>query len=126
LEVHFQCFESALQRKSHLCVPFLGITQPHIHVSVSNLYIPRIGPHIWLKQNKQSNLGNIEISHRYMSVLKELGDRILFFCFGNKVAAQFHFWEYINGNHTFILDSHRPFICSADSLISNPDPDPLT
>jgi hypothetical protein len=25
---------------------------------------------------------------------------------------QFHFWEYINGNQTFILDSHRPFICS--------------
>ncbi len=26
---------------------------------------------------------------------------------------QFHFWEYINGNQTFILDYHRPFICSA-------------
>jgi hypothetical protein len=25
---------------------------------------------------------------------------------------QFHFWEYINGNQTFILDSHRPFLCS--------------
>jgi hypothetical protein len=23
-----------------------------------------------------------------------------------------HFWEYINGNQTFILNSHRPFICS--------------
>ena len=23
-----------------------------------------------------------------------------------------YFWEYINGNQTFILDSHRPFICS--------------
>jgi hypothetical protein len=23
-----------------------------------------------------------------------------------------HFWEYINGNQIFILDSHRPFICS--------------
>ncbi len=23
----------------------------HIHVSVSDLYIPRIGPHIFLKQN---------------------------------------------------------------------------
>jgi hypothetical protein len=39
-------------------------------------------------------------------------------------ASQFHFWEYINGNQTFILDSHRPFICNADSLISNPDPNP--
>jgi hypothetical protein len=27
-------------------------------------------------------------------------------------AAQFHFWEYINGNQTFILDSQWPFICS--------------
>jgi hypothetical protein len=25
---------------------------------------------------------------------------------------QFHFWEYINWNQTFILDSHRPFIYS--------------
>jgi hypothetical protein len=25
----------------------------------------------------------------------------------------FHFWEYISGNQTFILDSHQPFICSA-------------
>jgi hypothetical protein len=29
--------------------------------------------------------------------------------FGDKKASQFHFWEYINGNQTFILDSHRPF-----------------
>jgi hypothetical protein len=42
-----------------------------------------------------------------------LGDRTLSFCFGNKEAAQFNFWEYINGNQTFILDSHQPFICSA-------------
>jgi hypothetical protein len=26
--------------------------------------------------------------------------------------AQFHFLVYINRNQTFILDSHRPFICS--------------
>jgi hypothetical protein len=26
---------------------------------------------------------------------------------------EFHFWEYIKGNQTFILNSHRPFICSA-------------
>ncbi len=41
----------------------------HIHVSVSDLYIPRIGPHIFLHQNRQTNPANIlKISHRYMSV----------------------------------------------------------
>ncbi len=40
----------------------------HIHVSVSDLYIPRISPHISLQQNKQTDPGNISISHRYMSV----------------------------------------------------------
>ncbi len=29
-------------------------------------------------------------------------------------SAQFHFWEYINGNQTFMLDSHWPFICSVE------------
>ncbi len=29
-----------------------------------------------------------------------------------RLHTQFHFWEYINGNQPFILDSHRPFICS--------------
>jgi hypothetical protein len=28
----------------------------HIHVSVSDLYIPRIGPHIFLQQNRQTDL----------------------------------------------------------------------
>jgi hypothetical protein len=33
-------------------------------------------------------------------------------CFGNNKATQFHFWEYINRNQTFILDTHKPFIFS--------------
>ncbi len=37
----------------------------HIHVSVSDLYIPRIDQHIWLRPNRQTNSGNIEIAHRY-------------------------------------------------------------
>jgi hypothetical protein len=35
---------------------------------VSYLYIPRIGPHISLQQNRQTDPGNISISHRSMSV----------------------------------------------------------
>jgi hypothetical protein len=33
----------------------------HIHVSVSDLYIPKIGPHIFLQQNRnrKANRGNI-------------------------------------------------------------------
>jgi hypothetical protein len=30
----------------------------------------------------------------------------------NHEVLKFHFWEYINRNQTFILDFHRPFICS--------------
>jgi hypothetical protein len=48
---------------------FRGLSSKfHIHVSVSDLYIPRIGPHIRLQQNRQTDYGNILISHRYMSV----------------------------------------------------------
>jgi hypothetical protein len=38
----------------------------HSYVSVSELYIPRIGPHIFLQQNRQTYRGNnIEIAHRH-------------------------------------------------------------
>jgi hypothetical protein len=37
-----------------------GLSQNfHIHVSVSDLYIPRIGPHIILQQNRHTNPRNI-------------------------------------------------------------------
>ncbi len=56
----------------------------HIHVSVSNLYIPRIGLPILLQPNRQTDPKNIEMAHRYMKVGT-----------GNE-AAQFHFREYRN------------------------------
>ncbi len=40
----------------------------YIHASVSDLQIPRIGPHIWLQQNRQTDPGDIKISHRHMSI----------------------------------------------------------
>ncbi len=53
----------------------------HIHVSVSDLCIPRIGPHFFLQQIRQTVLGNIKIAHRHMNV--EIGTE----------AAQVLFWE---------------------------------
>jgi hypothetical protein len=77
---------SALQGKSHLRIPLLGIARP--------------------QQNRQTDPGNI--SHRYsMSVGTRRQNSIILFW-----KYQFHFWEYINGNQTFILDSHGHFICS--------------
>ncbi len=105
----------ALQGKSHLYIPFLGVARPQLqflHSCVCErfiLYIPRIGPHISLEQNRQTSPGNIYITHRYMSV--GTGRQNILILFWKKL---FHFWEYINGNYTFILDSHLPFICSVD------------
>ncbi len=40
----------------------------HIYVSVSDLYILRVGPHIFLWQNRHTDRGNIKSAHRHMNV----------------------------------------------------------
>ncbi len=55
--------EHALQGKSRLYTPLWklrGLSPNfHIHVSVSDLYIPRISPRISRQQNRQTDHGNI-------------------------------------------------------------------
>jgi hypothetical protein len=63
LAVYCPLSAGALQGKSHLCIPFLGIgglsPNSHIHMSVRDVYILRIAPHIWLQKNRQTDPGNI-------------------------------------------------------------------
>ncbi len=56
-----------LQRKSHSCIPekeLCGLSPNlHNHMSVSDLYIPRIGLRIFLQQNRQTDRGNKQTAH---------------------------------------------------------------
>ncbi len=53
----------------------------HIHVSVSDLYIPRIGLLIFLQQNRETDPWNIKIVHRNINV--EIGTAAAHFFSGN-------------------------------------------
>jgi hypothetical protein len=59
------------------------VSNLRIHVSVSDLYVPTIGPPILLQQNKETDLRNISITHGYMNA-----------GIGNKVPRN-HFLEYL-------------------------------
>ncbi len=104
---------ATLYRKSDLCIPRNKTAWPDT-VSVSDLYVPRIGLPIWLQQNRQiweyinrsqiHECGNWETAHYNF--------------FGYNEAVQFHFWECKNRNQTRIsMDSHRPYICSAQRTL---------
>jgi hypothetical protein len=55
------------------------VPSSYIHVSVSDLYFPRIGLPIWLQQNRQTDPGKINIAHRYMNV--EIGRQSIIILF---------------------------------------------
>jgi hypothetical protein len=99
-----------------LCIPgkeLCGLSpNSYIHVSVSDLYIQ----HIWLQQNRQTDPKYINLSQIYES--RNWETEHYNSVFGNNEAAQFPFWKYITRNQTFILDSHRLFICSAFGLVT--------
>ncbi len=83
------------------------VPNSYILVSVGDLYIPRISL-IGCKKKADRSWEDINRSQIY-----ECGYWETEHC--NSVLEitrpwKFHFWEYINRNQTFILDSHRPFI----------------
>ncbi len=77
------CIPSALYQNLIYVFPEMNlrgrVPNPCIHVSVGDVYIPRIGLPIWLQQNRQTDPRNIYIAHRYMNV--EIGRQniIIFF-----------------------------------------------
>ncbi len=110
------CLAHTLYRKSNLCIPRNETARPgshYLHSCIYERFIYSPGSVCLFGCNK---IGRLILGiHKSLkdTWMWKLGDRTLYFCFGNIDSAQFHFWEYINRNQTLIMDSQQPFICSA-------------
>jgi hypothetical protein len=55
------------------------IPNSYIGVSLSNLYISRIGLPIWQQKNRKTDPGNVQIAHRYMNMETVRQDIVILF-----------------------------------------------
>ncbi len=95
----------ALKRKSQLCIPLRGFS-PNCHIfGCRKIHRPILEIYKSLT-DEIYECSNWETEH-FNSVLE--------IRWMHTHSAQFHLWEYINGNQTFIFYSRRPFICSVGS-----------
>ncbi len=90
------------------------IPNSYIHLSVRDLYIPRICLLIWMQQKRQTDPEKTvykSFTDTFMQELRNKTLHIILFCKyrGSTVSTQF--WEYINRKKTFILDSLAVLQC---------------
>ncbi len=100
---------AALQGKSLLCIPLLEIARPQSQFPHSCVCERIIYSQDWstyfLQQNRQTDLGNIYISHRYMSV--GTGRHYNFVL---EITVSFHFIWGLPFGSAFLVRSHKNFL----------------